>query len=365
MSRPPISRENSSNNLGLNQQATDPQPEKDAKATDQAAKSSPPKLNQNPEATQPQLSGDTGFSKEDWKKHGQGSDEQPAKNQEQPKEKSSQGNEQKSSSKQADTALKGKAASSTRKVIIPSLKLGGSETATLKSRAPVSPDSLSALGSHRTMSPRTGDVTPANSSSSASTPNANTQGQASSSTPPSTPPARSVPPIPQTPSSQTPPVSTSNVPASARGATSIASNDTKVEASQLSARSKRILDAALINGKKLDDKIVNGKVVVGKIVNANINPEDLGYLMVEVQTAGFTLPTSKFGQAMPFLRSGLQVFNFRDSNGVTHNSINLIDQFLEPMAEKILTTQECNTVINNLEKNICTWLHQLRRPPKV
>jgi len=199
MSRPPISRENSSNNLGLNQQATDPQPEKDAKATDQAAKSSPPKLNQNSEATQPQPSGDTGFSKEDWKKHGQGSDEQPAKNQEQPKEKSSQGDEQKSSGKKADTAPKGKAASSNRKVNVPSLKLGGSGTATLKSRAPVNLDSCNALGSHRAMSPRPSDATPANSSSSSSTPNANAQGQASSSTPPSTPPARSLPPIPQTP----------------------------------------------------------------------------------------------------------------------------------------------------------------------
>lgn len=39
MSRPPISRENSSNNLALNQQATDLQPKKDDKATDQATKS--------------------------------------------------------------------------------------------------------------------------------------------------------------------------------------------------------------------------------------------------------------------------------------------------------------------------------------
>jgi hypothetical protein len=351
MSRPPISRENSSTNLALNQDVTAPPSQQNAKATDQAAKSPPPQLNQKTEANQPKPSGDEGFSKDDWTKHGKGADEQSAQKQDQPKEKSSQGDQQKSSSKQADTAPKGKAGSSTRRVNVPSLKLGGSGTATLKSRPPVNLDSSNALGSHRAMSPRTGDANQPNSSSSSSTPNANAQGQASSSTPPSTPPARSLPPIPQTPSSQTPPVSTSNVPASARGATSIASNDTKVEASQLSARSKRILDAALINGKKLDDKIVNGKLEVGKIVNANINPEDLGYLMVEVQTAGFTLPTSKFGQAMPFLRAGLQVFNFKDSNGVTHNSINLIDQFMEPMAEKILNTKECTTVINNLEKN--------------
>jgi len=346
MSRP-ISRENSSTNLALNQQDTNPQPEKNT----EAVKSSPPKLNQKTEGNPPQSLGDAGFSKDNWTKHGKGSDEQSAQKQDQPKEKSSQDDQQKSSAKQADTAPKGKAGSSTPRVKVPSLKLGGSETATLKSRAPVNLDSSNALGSHRTMSPRTGDVTPANSSSSASTPNANTQGQAPSSAPSSAPPTRSLPPIPQTSSSQTPPVSTSNVPASARGTTSVTSNDMKVEASQLSARSKRILDAALVNGKKLDDKIVNGKLEVGKIVNANINPEDLGYLMVEVQTAGFTLPTSKFGQAMPFLRAGLQVFNFKDSNGVTHNSINLIDQFMMPMAEKIFNTKECTTVINNLEKN--------------
>ena len=351
MSRPPINRENSSNNLVLNQQVTNPQPEKDAKATDQAAKSSPPKLNQKTEAKQPQPSGDTGFSKEDWSKHGQGSDEQPAKNQEQPKEKSSQGDKQKSSGKPADTVAKGKAAPSTRKVNVPSLKLGGSGTATLKSRAPVSPDSLSALGSHRTMSPRTGDVTPANSSSSASTTNANTQGQAPSSAQSSAPPTRSLPPVPQNPSSQTPSVSTSNVPTSASSAATTARVEHRVIASSLSGRSLKILDSALTKGKKLDDKVVNGKVVEGKIVNANIDPEDLGYLMVEVQTAGFTSATSKFTQGMPFLRAGLVVFDFKDSNGVNHNSINIVDQFLMPMTEKIFNTQECNNVFSNLEEN--------------
>ena len=192
MSRP-ISRENSSTNLALNQQDTNPQPEKNTKATDQAAKSSPPKLNQKTEGNPPQSLGDAGFSKDNWTKHGKGSDEQPA--QKQPKEKSSQGDQQKSSAKQADTAPKGKAGSSTPRVKVLSLKLGGSETATLKSRTPVSPDSLSGLGSHRAMSPRKGDVTPVNSSSSASTPNSNAQGQALSSAPSSTPPTRSLPPV--------------------------------------------------------------------------------------------------------------------------------------------------------------------------
>jgi hypothetical protein len=351
MSRPPISRSNSSSSL---EQTNTEQINQSTNKTPKTEKGkNPPTVSNKPE---PQTPFDRIFNTQTQTQTKRDDLDDESDNGGQPQqEKSSQGDQQKSSGKPANTPPKGKAASSSRKVVIPSLKLGGSSgvapgTARLKSRAPVSPDSTSGLGSHRAMSPRTGDANQPNSSSSASTPSTNTQGQASSSAPPSTPPARSLPPIPQTPSSQTPPVSTSNVPASARGATPVVSNDTKVEGSQLSARSKRILDAALVNGKKLDDKIVNGKLVVGKIVNANINPEDLGYLMVEVQTAGFTLPTSKFGQAMPFLRSGLQVFNFRDSNGVTHNSINLIDQFLEPMAEKILTTQECNTVINNLEK---------------
>ena len=76
MSRPPISRENSSTNLALNQQDTNHQPDKDTKATDQTAKSPLPQLNQKTEAKQPQPSGDTGFSKDDWTKHGKGSDEQ-------------------------------------------------------------------------------------------------------------------------------------------------------------------------------------------------------------------------------------------------------------------------------------------------
>ena len=331
MSRPPISIENSSNNLALNQQVTNPQPDKDTKAAEQATKSKLPQLNQKTEGNPSQSSGDAGFSKDDWTKHGKGADEQSAQKQDQPKEKSSQDDQQKSSGKQADTVAKGKAGSSTRRVNVPSLKLGGSGTATLKSRPPVSPDSLSGLGSHRTMSPRTGDVTPANSSSSASTPNANTQGQASSSAPSSTAPARSLPPVPQTPSSQTPPVSTSNVPMSARSATSAPSNANGFPASKLTTRSKTILDSALVNGK--------------------IDPADLGYLMVEVQTGGFKQNLSAYDQGMPFLRGELQVSNFAASNGRTYDSVNLIHTFLEPMAEGAFSTQECNELRKTLERN--------------
>ena len=327
MSRPPISREISSNNLALHQQDTNPQLEKDAKAAEQAPKSPPPQLNQTTQTNQPNPSSDAGFSKEDWKKHGQGSDEQPAKNQEQPKEKSSQGDQQKSSSKQADTAPKGKAGSSTRRVNVPSLKLGGSGTAKLKSRAPVSPDSLSALGSHRAMSPRSGGATQENSSSSTTTAADNTQGQVSS----STPSARSLPPTSQKPSAQSSPASTSNVPVSARTATSTSSNAKGFPASKLTTRSKNTLDSALVNGK--------------------IDPADLGYLLVEVQTGGFKQNLSAFDQGTPFLRGGLQVSNFAASDGRTYDSINLIQTFLEPMAEGAFSTSECNELRKTLERN--------------
>ena len=327
MSRTPISRENSSNNLTLNPDVTPPPQQQDAKANEQAANPPVPQLTQKTEANQPQPSGDAGFSKADWKKHGQGSDEQSAQKQDHPKEKSSQGDEQKSSSKQADAAPKGKAASSTRKVNVPSLKLGGSGTATLKNRPPVSTSTSNPLGSHRVMSPRTGDTTQPKSSSSSSTPNANTQGQASS----SAQSARSLPPVPQTPSSQTPPVSTSNAPASARGATSVASNDKGMPASLLSYRSYLILDAALING--------------------HIDPTELGNLLVEVQTSGFTSPTSIFSQGKPFLRAGLQVLNFISSDGRTHDSVNLIEKFLQPLAEKVFNTPECNGLRRTILKN--------------
>ncbi len=339
MSRPPISRENSSNNLALNQQGTDTQPEKDGKAADKAPKSLPPQLNQKTEAKQPQPSGDTGFSKDDWTKQGKGSDDQPT--QKQTKEKSSQDDQQKSSGKQADTASKGKVASSNRKVTVPLLNLGVSGTATLKSRPPVSPSSGNPLGSHRASSPNTGNATPANSGSSSSTSNVTTQGQASS----SVPPARSLPPIPQTPSSQTPPlppiplapssqtppVSTSNVPASARSAPSAASYEKGVPASLLSHRSHQILESALINGR--------------------IDPTELGNLLVEVQTAGFTSPTSIFSQGKPFLRGGLLVLNFKASDGKTYESVNLIERFLQPMAEKAFNTPECNQLRKTVLKN--------------
>jgi len=332
MSRPPISRSNSSSSL---EQTNTEQINQSTNKTPKTEKGkNPPTVSNKPE---PQTPFDRIFNTQTQTQTKRDDLDDESDNGGQPQqEKSSQGDQQKSSGKPANTPPKGKAASSNRKVVIPSLKLGGSSgvapgTARLKSRAPVSPDSTSGLGSHRAMSPRTGDANQPNSSSSASTPSTNTQGQASSSAPPSTPPARSLPPIPQTPSSQTPPVSTSNVPASARGATSVASNEKGVPASILSTASQKILDAAVVHGI--------------------IDPAALGYLMVEVQTASFTLPATTFSQGVPFLRGGLKVLNFTASNGKTIESINLIEKFLQPLAEEVFNTPECNELRKTVQKN--------------
>jgi hypothetical protein len=289
MSRPPISRENSSHNLARNVEVTNPPPDRDAKSAEQVVKSPPPQLQQKKEANQPQASSDKEFSKEEWKKHGQGSHEQPA--QQQPKEKSSQGDQEKSSSKQADTEPKGKAASSARKVNIPSLKLPVStgvppSTARLKTRPPVSPDVARSLGSQRAISPRAGEAMGT--------------------------------------------ISTSKVEVGTFATTSKTNNLNGLPASKLTARSCDILERALVRGQ--------------------IDPSDLGYLLVEVQTGGFNLPISEFSQGKPFLRAGLQVLNFQASNGTTYDSINLITAFLEPMAKKTFNTSECNEIRKLLEK---------------
>ena len=204
---PPISRSNSSSSL---EQTNTEQINQSTNKTPKTEKGkNPPTVSNKPE---PQTPFDRIFNTKTQTQTKRDDLDDESDNGGQPQqEKSSQGDQQKSSGKPANTPPKGKAASSNRKVVIPSLKLGDSSgvapgTARLKSRAPVSPDSTSGLSSHRAMSPRTGEANPPNSSSSASTPNANTQGQASSSAPPSTPPPSSLPPIPQTSSSQTPPV---------------------------------------------------------------------------------------------------------------------------------------------------------------
>ena len=118
---------------------------------------------------------------------------------------------------------------------------------------------------------------------------------------------------------------------SARSATSAPSNANGFPASQLTTRAKSILDSALVNGK--------------------IDPADLGYLLVEVQTGGFKKILSAFDQGTPFLRGGLQVSNFAASNGRTYDSINLIQTFLEPMAVGAFSTPECNELRKTLERN--------------
>lgn len=321
MSRPPISRSNSSTSLEQTNTEQINQSPNDKPKTEEG--DNPPTLGNKPG---PQTPFDRVFNSKSQTKRDELDDESDQGGRPQ-QEKSPQGDQHKSSDKQADTASKGKAGFSIRKVIIPSLKLSGSAgvapgTAQLKSRAPVSPDSSSGLGSHRTMSPRTGEATQATSHTSSSTLNANTQGQA----PSSAPPARPLPSVPQTPS-----VSTSNAPMSARSATSASGNAKGFPASKLTTRSKNILDSALVNGK--------------------IDPADLGYLLVEVQTSGFKQNLSAFDQGTPFMRAGLKVLDFKASNGKTYDSINLIEKFLEPMAERAFSTPECNELRKTVERN--------------
>jgi len=73
--------------------------------------------------------------------------------------------------------------------------------------------------------------------------------------------------------------------------------------------------------------------------------------MVEVQTEGFKQNLSAYDQGKPFLRGELQVSNFTASNGQTYHSVNLIEIFLEPMAEGAFSTPECNELRKTLERN--------------
>lgn len=331
MSTPPISRSNSSNEIEKPQGAESPPTKtKDKKEEQSPTLTSKPVAKNpidgvfNPDATAQQQIDDDSSQEE---QHTQGDLSQDT--QEKPKEKP------------ANTDQSKKIFQSKPKVQVPILKLpGSSTTATLKTRTPASPSSIKALASHRTMSPRAGNAPKPNSGNSPSTSNTNTQGQ----TPSSAPPARSLPPIPKTPSSQAAPVSTSNVPVSARNATSVASNQKGMPADQLSTKSHQMIEKALTTG--------------------HIDPTELGNLLVEVQTAGFTSPTSTFNQGKPLLRGGLLVLNFTTSDGTFYDSINLIEKFLQPWAEKVFNTPECNELRKTVLKNYLPVANQVETAAK-
>ena len=245
------------------------------------------------------------------------SDEESSQDESPPKEKSSKRDDQQSQAKQSMTKQpETKPTSSGRKVVVPSLKLTSlSTTAKLTSRTPVSPHSTAALGSHRTLSPRKGDNPP-----SISTPNSPVEvGNVRSTY------NKPLPPLPLTPT-----ISTTKVPDSSRSTTTSKKSDEGVSATDLTQRSKSILDNALVNG--------------------TIAPDDLGYLLVDVQTGGFKKNLSDFSQGKPFMRAGLKVLNFKASDGNVYDSINLIEKFLQPLAEKVFSTNESTKLMATLQK---------------
>lgn len=329
MSTPPISRSNSSSSIEQPQADERPPKEPNDKKPKQA-----PTLNTKPKEQTPF---DRVFNPNAKAQHR--FDDESSQEEQQPKGGLSQDNKEEPKDKPADKPQPKKIIASKPKVVVPTLKLpGSSTTATLKKRAPVSPGATNALASHRTMSPGTSNTPKVNSGTGASTSNTHTQGHGK----PSAVPTLS--PILLTPSSQTAPVSTSNLPSSASSTTSAASNQKGMPANQLSSKSQRILESALSSG--------------------HIDPSELGNLLVEVQTAGFTSSTSIFNQGKPFLRGGLIVLNFTTSDGTFYASINLIEKFLQPLAEKAFNTPECNELRKTVLKNYLPVASQVEAAAK-
>jgi len=85
-------------------------------------------------------------------------------------------------------------------------------------------------------------------------------------------------------------------------------------------------------------------------MDASISPESLGYLLVDVQTRGFTEPLSKFQQGTPFLRGSLIVLDFSTSGGGEHTQINLIERFLQPKATALFSTDESEVLRKKMVK---------------
>ncbi|MCE2871336.1 MAG: hypothetical protein LW714_08000 [Oxalobacteraceae bacterium] len=308
MSKPTISRTNSSSSLEQSSSEETPPKKSEDKQGPQA-----PSLTSRPKALTPfERVFNTNPSVQR-----QVFDDESSEEEQQPKEKPSTKDKEKSSVKDSDTKSQAKQGLSGNKLKVPLLKLPAlPRTATLKSRPPSSPDSTTALGSHRSVSPRDGEA-----SKSISTTNISTVDSKLGATPKL--------PLPTSPKeSQN---SNSTPPLSDRSGISTSRNEAGLPASSLTSRSKSILDHALVNGK--------------------IDPADLGYLLVDVQTEGFKKPLSSFEQGTPFLRSGLKVLDFTASNGEIYGSINLIEKFLQPLSEQVFNTEEFTNLRENLEKN--------------
>lgn len=103
-----------------------------------------------------------------------------------------------------------------------------------------------------------------------------------------------------------------------------------VPADKLTEKSRSLLAAAMMQGK--------------------ISPEALGYVLVDVQTEGFTKSLDESDQGTPFLRGGLIVNGLLNSSGTPYEPINLVEKFLQPAAEASFNTQEWTKIRDRLIK---------------
>ncbi len=184
-------------------------------------------------------------------------------------------------------------------------KLSSGQAAVSSSYPVVSP--RAALSSHRTAQAE--DFPKQKSSTSTTVASLATVSLPSSSSSTSTPPVN--------------PMSRIDMPATARSK--------GVPAENLTEKSRSLLAAAMMQGK--------------------VSPEALGYILVDVQTVGFTKPLDEADQGTPFLRGGLIVNGLLNSSGTPYEPINLVEKFLQPAAEALFNSQEWTKIRDRLISN--------------
>ena len=87
------------------------------------------------------------------------------------------------------------------------------------------------------------------------------------------------------------------------------------------------------------------------MTKGTIKPELLAYVMLDVQSAGFTIPLEKIEASGPFLRAKVTVNGLLNSSGVAYDPINLVEKFLEPAAAAAFNTAEWASLAERLFKN--------------
>lgn len=133
------------------------------------------------------------------------------------------------------------------------------------------------------------------------------------------------------PSSSSSSTSTTAVNATPRADMPTTARSKGVPADKLTEKSRSLLTAAMMQGK--------------------ISPEALGYILVDVQTEGFTKSLDEADQGTPFLRGGLIVNGLLNSSGTPYEPINLIEKFLQPAAEASFNTLEWTKIRDRLINN--------------